>query len=258
MPHIQPLKIEMAPLAELTVSPRHTRRVTRPQLQRVKRSISKFGFIVPILIDACGRIIAGAVRVEAAKALGYSEAPSIRLEHLTPEQVEAFAIAENRLVETGEWDDDMLAVVFKDLSALDLDFGLDITGFTLPEIDLKIAGIDQGDDAADDPDDRAVPPGPSVVQHGELWTLGRHRLICGSCLETEVWTRLMAGVVAAIIIADLPYNCAITGHVSSTGKFREFAMASGEMGEAEFQAFMLQACRRCQDNCAGLRSALPC
>jgi DNA modification methylase len=244
LPHIQPLKIEMAPLAELTVSPRHTRRVTRPQLRRVKRSISKFGFIVPILIDACGRIIAGAVRVEAAKALGYSEAPSIRLEHLTPEQVEAFAIAENRLVETGEWDDDMLAVVFKDLSALDLDFGLDITGFTLPEIDLKIAGLDQGADAADDPDDRTVPPGPSVVQHGDLWTLGRHRLICGSCLETEVWTRLMAGAVAAIIIADLPYNCAITGHVSSTDKFREFAMASGEMGEAEFQAFMLQACHR--------------
>lgn len=234
----------MAPLADLTVGPRHTRRITRPQLRRVKHSISKFGFIVPILIDGRGRIIAGVVRVAAAKELGYSEAPSIRLEHLTPEQVEAFAIAENRLVETGEWDNDMLAVVFKDLSALDLDFGLDITGFTLPEIDLKIAGLDQGNVADNDPDDQTVPPGPSIVQHGDLWILGRHRLICGSCLETEVWTRLMAGAVAAIIIADLPYNCAISGHVSSTGKFREFAMASGEMNEAEFQTFMLQACHR--------------
>ena len=156
------LAIETILLTHLIVSPRHTRRATSAQIRKVTRSIKAFGYNVPILIDRHNRIIAGVVRFEALKALGHTEVLAIRLEHLTPQQVEAFAIAENRLVETGEWDDDMLAVVFKDLSTLDLDFGLDITGFTLPEIDLKIAGLDQGADAADDPDDRAVPQGRKI------------------------------------------------------------------------------------------------
>lgn len=234
------LIIERVLIAALISNPRHTRRVIAVQVRRMKRSIQAFNFNVPILIDAQGRIVSGHIRVEALKALGHTEVLSIRLEHLTPEQVEAFAIAENRLVETGEFDDAMLGLVFKDLSALDLDFSLDVTGFTMAEIDLKIEGLDQDVDS-EDPDERSVEAGPAIVRLGELWTLGSHRLICGSSLEREVWMRLMDGCLAAMMIADLPYNCVISGHVSSTAKFREFAMASGEMTEEEFQAFLLSA-----------------
>lgn len=237
------LAIETVLLTALIVSPRHTRRALPAQIRRVTESIKAFRYNVPILIDGQNRIIAGVVRVAALKALGYTHVLAIRLEHLTPEQVEAFAIAENRLVETGEWDDNNLGLVFSELSPLDLDFAVDVTGFATAEIDLKITGLDDQNDKADDPDDQPVTSGPEVVRPGDLWTLGRHRLICGSALDREVWIRLMAGCLAAIMIADFPYNCVISGHVSSTSKFREFAMAAGEMTPAEFQAFLLEACR---------------
>lgn len=236
------LIIERVLIATLASNPRHTRRVIAAQVRRMKRSIQAFDFNVPILIDAQGRIVSGHVRVEALKALGHTEVLAIRLEHLTSEQMEAFAIAENRLVETGEFDDAMLGLVFKDLSALDLNFSPDVTGFTMAEIDLKVDALGENADG-DDPDDQPVEAGPAVVRLGDLWTLGDHRLICGSSLDREVWTRLMAGCLAAIMIADFPYNCIIAGHVSSTAKFREFAMAAGEMTEEEFHAFLLSVSR---------------
>lgn len=241
MPALPNLVVERVSIDALKPNPRHTRKVTPAHIRAMQRSQRAFSFNVPILIDSNNVIIAGHVRTEAQRADGQTEILAIRLEHLTPEQAEAFAIAENRLAETGEWDETQLGIVFKDLSALDLDFALDATGFTMAEIDLKIEALETRED--EDPDDQPIDPGPAVVRPGDLWVLGEHRLICGSSLERDTYLRVMAGLFAAIIIADLPYNCAISGHVSSTGKFREFAMASGEMSEAEFYAFMLAACR---------------
>lgn len=241
MPASPELVIERVPIDSISANPRHTRKITKPQIRGVSRSITSFRMNVPILVDRYGRIISGHVRWAALKALGHTDVLIIRLEHLSEAQAEAFAIAENRLVETGEFDEVQLGIVFKDLSQLDLDFTLDVTGFSLAEIDLKIEALETRED--EDADDLPIDPGPSVVRPGDLWTLDRHRLICGSSLERETYLRLMAGLFADIIIADLPYNCAISGHVSSTGKFREFAMASGEMTEAEFYDFMLTACR---------------
>lgn len=235
------LRVERVPIDSIHPNPRHTRKCEPVQVKRVKRSIQTFGFNVPILVDRHGQIISGRVRWEALKALGHTDVLIVRLEHLSAEQAQAFSIADQRLVETGEWDEVQLGLVFKDLSELDLDFSLDVTGFTMAEIDLKIEALDAQDE--EDPDDQPIDSGPAVVRPGDLWTLGEHRLICGSSLERETYLRLMAGMLAAIMIADFPYNCVISGHVSSTGKFREFAMAAGEMSEAEFHAFLLQACR---------------
>ncbi len=241
------LVVETVLLTALIVSPRHTRRALPAQIRRVKRSIEAFRYNVPILIDRHNRIIAGMIRVEALKALGYTHAPAIRLEHLSPEQAEAFAIAENRLVETGEFDDAMLGLVLKDLSALDLDFSPDVTGFSLPEIDVKIDGLDPVE--VRDADEEPVRPGPAVVKLGDLWTLGRHRLICGSALETQTYERLMQGDLAAMVFTDPPYGVGISGHVKANGKttHREFVMGGAEMSSSELTTFFTTAWRLCSD-----------
>lgn len=242
------LVIERVLISSIRTNPRHTRKCTAAQIKRVKRSIQAFGYNVPVLVDRNGQLIAGHVRVEALRALGYTEVLAIRLEHLTPEQVEAFAIAENRLVETGEFDDAMLGLVLKDLSALDLEFSLDVTGFSMPEIDLKIDALDQVEDR--DADEEPVRPGPAVVKLGDLWTLGRHRMICGSALETQTYERLMQGDRAAMVFTDPPYGVGISGHVKANGKttHREFVMGGAEMSSSELTTFFTTAWRLCSDH----------
>ena len=181
----------------------------------------------------------------ACRQLGWTEVPVVRLDHLTPAQARAFAIADNRLAETSSWDEAMLAGHFKVLSELDLDFSLDATGFTVGEIDLKIQGLEIVD-AADDPDDEPAPVGPPVAKFGDLWMLGPHRLLCGDSLLAETYQRLMGEERAAMVFTDPPYNVPIDGHVSGKGRqrHREFAMACGEMSETEFVAFLTTACTR--------------
>src|SRR5262249_8136899 len=109
--------------------PRHPRKHTKKQITRIARSIQRFRFNVPILVDADLKVIAGHGRLLAARQLGLSEVPTISLDHLTPAQAKAFAIADNRLAELSSWDDDLLSERLSELSRLDLDFRLDLTGF---------------------------------------------------------------------------------------------------------------------------------
>jgi DNA methylase len=129
------------------------------------------------------------------------------------------------------------------LSGLDLDFSLEATGFTIGEIDLKIQAVDEAPDAPD-PDEAPVPAGPEVAQLGDLWTLGPHKLLCGDALDAASYARLMGEDRAAMVFTDPPYNVAIDGNVTGKGKVhhREFAMATGEMSEPQFVAFLTQAC----------------
>jgi DNA modification methylase len=207
------------------------------------RSIKTFGFNAPVLIDAELRVVAGHGRVLAARQLGLSDVPTISLEHLTPAQAKAFAIADNKLAENATWDDGLLGQQLRELSGLDLDFSLDVTGFEIGEIDLLIEGVDQRPD-----EDDVVPEpvsGPAVCRLGDLWQLGPHRLYCGNALEDGAYQALMGEERAAAAFADLPYNVRIEGHVSGLGAVhhREFAMASGEMDEAAFAEFLQQTCR---------------
>tara|TARA_R110002051_G_scaffold41530_7_gene86163 strand:- start:52551 stop:53873 length:1323 start_codon:yes stop_codon:yes gene_type:complete len=235
--------LEQIAIGELQPDPKNARKHSPAQVRQIAASIEAFGFNTPILVDRDNLIISGHGRLLALQRLGRSHAPVIRLEHLSPGAARAFAIAENRLVETSVWDEDLLSEHFQALSALDLDFSLDVTGFTMAEIDLKIEGFD--DDAADDADDAPVDPGLSVVRPGELWHLGDHRLLCGSSLESESYVQLFGDERAAMVFTDPPYNVPISGHVSGKGrrKHREFVMAAGEMSEPDFNAFLSQACR---------------
>src|SRR5688572_11727048 len=116
------LKIENLPLDALHPDPKNPRKHTTRQIRQIAASVDEFGFLVPILIDQESGIIAGHGRFEAARLCGMAEVPTVRVEHLTSAQIRAFMIADNRLTENGEWDDQLLALTFKELSKLDLDF----------------------------------------------------------------------------------------------------------------------------------------
>ena len=155
-------------------------------------------------------------------------------------------IADNRLTEIATWDDRLLAQQLKELSLLGLDFSLELTGFEMPEIDLRIAALDDPPEA-DDPADvlPEAAAGSPVSQIGDLWVLGRHRVFCGNALDPAAFAALMAAERAAMVFTDPPYNVPIDGHASGLGAIhhRPFPMASGEMDKTEFTVFLGQTFR---------------
>jgi len=241
------LAIVRRPIASLLIDPENARQHPEPQLRTLARAIATFNVVVPILIDRDLKVLAGHARLEACKRLGWRDVNTISIDHLDPAKARAFALADNRISELGAWNEGQLAVHLKALAAIELDFSIEATGFSMGEIDLKIQGLD-GDEPVDDPDEAAVETGPAVAKAGDLWILGRHKVLCASALEQGSYDRLLGEDRAAIVIADPPYNVAIDGNVSNlTGgkarrKHREFAMASGELSEVEFTAFLTTAC----------------
>jgi ParB-like chromosome segregation protein Spo0J len=162
----------------LKPAPRNPRAHSPTQVRQIARSIESFGFNVPVLVDGQLRVIAGHGRVMACQLLGWTEVPTICLDHLSEAQAKAFMIADNRLTENSVWDDRLLAEQLKELSILDLDFSLETTGFEMGEIDLRIEGLTPEVDR-DDPADMLPDPqgGPPVTRPGDLWLLGPHRVL---------------------------------------------------------------------------------
>jgi len=229
----------------LTPYARNARTHSKKQIKQIAASITAFGFTNPVLIDGAGRIIAGHGRVEAAKLLGRTSVPTIRLEHLSPEQVRAYIIADNRLAELAGWDDAILATELQVLSTLDLDFNLELTGFETAEIDLLIEGLEIGEAPAE-PEPAFEGPDrsrPAVSVPGDLWRLGGHLLFCGDALNVASYAALMGDEKARMVFTDPPYNVPIAGHVSGLGKIKhdDFAMACGEMSESQFTGFLRTA-----------------
>jgi DNA modification methylase len=241
----QQLTVVRRLIDELRLNPRNPRLHGRRQIRQIARSIEAFGFNVPILVDSELNVIAGHGRVLACRELGWKDVPTISLDHLNEEQARAYMIADNRLTETSIWDNRLLAEQLKDLSVLDLDFSLDATGFEIAEIDLRIESLTSAeDDAADRADALPSPSGVPISKAGDLWQLGRHRIYCGSALDTRSYALLMAGEPAAMVFTDPPYNVKIDGHACGLGaiRHREFSMASGEMDEVEFTDFLARSC----------------
>jgi len=231
---------------ELRLNPNNPRSHSAKQLSQLARSIQIFGFNVPVLVDAKDNVIAGHGRIMACQQLGWSEVPVIVLEHLSEAQARAFMIADNRLTEISMWDDRLLATHLKELSAVELDFELEAIGFDIAEIDLRIGeSIPENEQKEDEADlVETVSDGPAVSRPGDLFLLGDHRVYCGSALVQAAYIELMENARAAMVITDPPYNVRIKGNVSGLGtiQHREFAMASGEMDQAQFTSFLRQAC----------------
>jgi DNA modification methylase len=238
------IAIAICPIDALNPRQNNPRHHSRRQIRQIAKSIQTFGFNVPVLIDAQGNVIAGHGRLQACLELGIKEVPTIRLEHLTEAQARAYTIADNRLTDNSAWDDRLLAQELKELSALDLNFDLDATGFEVAEIDLRIGSLEGNDDDFEDMAGRLSAEDAQPVSHpGDLWLLGKHRLYCGNSLDKSAYRTLMDGKRADMVFADPPYNVPIQGHVSGRGKkrHREFAMASGEMTPKEFIDFLGRA-----------------
>jgi len=243
----EPLKLTYRRIEDLKPDARNPRVHSHKQIRQIAASIAAFDFNVPILIDRDNNIIAGHCRWMASRELGWAEVPTLCLEHLTPAQARAFMIADNRLTEIATWDDRLLAQQLKELSMLGLDFNVEITGFEIGEIDLRIAAFDETPAQAEDPADIMPEPleRPPVSKIGDRWLLGEHCVLCGNALEVDAFAALMGKERAAAVIPDPPYNVAIDGHASGLGAthHRPFPMAAGEMNRTEFTAFLGQACR---------------
>jgi DNA modification methylase len=219
---------------------KNARQHPKRQLDILSKSISAFGFIIPILIDAELQILAGHARHAAAKQLGLKLVPTIRVDHLTPEQRRAFAIADNRLTELACWDDQILVQHLRALSEVDLNFDIEATGFCVPEIDLLIENCTVQVHETDSADRPTTAADRETSHVGDLWKLGRHRVLCADALHDSSHARLMGSSLADLVFTDVPYNVSITRHASTKGKntFREFPMASGEMSTEEFTQFL--------------------
>ena len=233
------LKIAYKDPAQLKPRASNPRTHTAKQIKQIADSIEQFGFVSPVLVDAKDGIIAGHGRVAAAKLLGMTDIPTVRVDHLTPAQIRAYVIADNKLAENAGWDRELLALELQELS-VELNFDVTVTGFETAEIDLMIGELNEAehDEADDVPDiDRSK---PAISRPGDLWRIGNHKLFCGDALDKASYQALLGSKKAQMVFADGPYNVPIAGHVSGLGKVkhREFAMASGEMSQAKFTKFL--------------------
>jgi DNA modification methylase len=238
---IRDLKVETALVSTLKPYIRNPRTHSEKQLRQIVDSIGTFGWTNPILIDAAGTVIAGHGRLEAAKRLRLEDVPVIRIEDMTEAQKRAYILADNKLAENAGWDRELLALELKGLLEMDLDFEVTMTGFEMGEIDVLIGDLSEAAFADDADRIPEINPGvPPVTQPGDLWQLGCHRLLCADATKRNSFEQLMGGETAETIFTDPPYNVPVAGHVSGFGsvKHAEFAMASGEMSEAEFIAFL--------------------
>jgi ParB-like nuclease domain len=246
--------IEHVSVRALKPYPRNARRHSKAQIKQIAASIERFGFNNPVLIADDGGIVAGHGRVAAAKLLGIETVPAVRLSHLSEAERRAYVIADNKLALNAGWDREMLAIELQGL--VDLDFEIELTGFSLAEVDIV---LDEARESATDGADASIEDnipayrheGPAITQPGDLWILGRHKLICGDAREAGAYAALLDDEVVDLICTDPPYNVPIDGHVCGSGRIRHrnFAMGDGEMNKDQFTRFLVDTLGRAAARC---------
>ena len=231
--------VEMRAAKDLKVNRRNARSHSERQVQQIASSVSAFGWLAPIVVDEEGTVLAGHGRLRAAQLLHMEAVPTIQVKHLTAERKRAFMLADNRLAELAKWDEELLKIELKELSAFDLAFNFEVTGFDTRDLDrLDVSVVTKPPAAEVVPE--LVRDRPSVSSLGDLWQLGPHLLLCGSALEEASYARLMGEQRAQMVFTDPPYNVKIDGHVCGLGSVHHaaFEMAAGEMSESEFTVFL--------------------
>jgi DNA modification methylase len=239
---MEPMAVAAMPIAGLRPYSQNARTHSKRQIRQIANSIRKFGFTNPVLISDGDEIIAGHGRVEAAKLLGMQSVPTLRLSHLDAAQRRAYVIADNKLALNAGWDRELLAIELQAL--VDLEFDVEITGFSLAEVDLLFDEVRESssdpEHAADDEVPPLTDPVSSTTRRGDLWLLDRHRLLCGDSQDATTLDHLLQNERADLVFTDPPYNVPIDGHVCGLGRIRhrEFAMGTGEMSKEAFTAFL--------------------
>jgi DNA modification methylase len=236
--------IEWIAVDAIKPNTRNARTHPKTQIRQIAASIGACGFLVPILIDEGGLIIAGHGRHAAAMLLGLKEVPVIRAEGLSEAKRRALAIADNKIGENAGWSREILATELPELADILVLEGLEvsITGFAPAEIDQIVTDFeDDSSDPADgvDPEWANAPP---LSMRGDLWQLGPHRLLCGDARNAEDIDRLVGADRAAMAFLDPPYNVRVRDIVGRGQiKHAEFAMASGELSRTDFVEFLKQS-----------------
>src|SRR5579862_8821999 len=191
--------VETWPIGRIVEYVRNARRITPAAVDKVAASIQEFGFRQPIVVDTEGVIIVGHVRLRAAKQLGLTEVPVHVAANLTPAQVKAYRLMDNRSHEEVDWDMELLGAELLELKDFDLEMGL--TGFDDRELDALLR-----DPASEEKADHAPPlPAVAVTRPGDLWLLGPHRVLCGDSTSPEAVTRLLADRKPFLMVTDPPY-----------------------------------------------------
>lgn len=234
----------MLSIQEIKVNPHNARTHSQAQIRQIAESIKTLGFGAPVLVNETLTLIAGHGRFKAAERLNIAEIPAVQLLGLSEAQKRALALADNKIGDNAGWDRARLAIELPDLAELLIKENLDIsvTGFSPAEIDQL--HIDFEEDSADPGDeiDRGWQTGPVVSQHGSLWILDQHRLLCGDARSGSDLDRLMGSSRAAMAFLDAPYNLRVRS-IGGRGRVKhaEFAFASGEMTSPEYVEFLEDA-----------------
>ena len=201
--HAMAQKIEHRKLAELAPSPRNPRRHSDAQIAQIAGSIAHFGFNSPILIDSKGNIIAGHGRYLAALKLGLETVPVIVLDHLSEIEKRAYLLADNKLADLSGWDDEALASELAELRDTEVDLGT--LGFSDDELRVLLADAEFPDNDQPDEEEIPQPPAEPVTRAGDIWHVGKHRVICGDCRDRDVLHCLFDDVEANLVITSPPY-----------------------------------------------------
>ena len=221
--------MQLVDINKLVPYARNARTHSKEQILQLRSSIREFGFINPCLIDKDFNVIAGHGRILAAKEEDLTELPCVFVEHLTDAQKRAYIIADNRLAMNAGWDEEMLSVELSELEGTDFD--LDLLGFTDVELH-KLMGVEETEE--DDFDLSAALEEASFVKPGDVWTIGRHRLICGDATKLEDVEKLMDGKKANLILTDPPYA---VSYKSSSG----LSIKNDNLNAEEFYQFLLSS-----------------
>jgi len=197
-------QIEYIETTALIPYARNSRTHSEQQVAQVAQSIRQFGFTNPVLIDANGVIVAGHGRVMAAKSIGMASVPCIRLGHLNEAQIRAYVIADNKLAENAGWDDEMLRLEMQHLQSVDFD--LSLIGFTDEELEDLLQDDDSPQQGMTDADQVPEAQRTVICRAGDIWQLGKHRVMCGDSTIASDVAKLMAGATAQLLHADPPYG----------------------------------------------------
>jgi hypothetical protein len=240
------LKIENIPVSSIKPRERPWRTHPPEQLALLRRSISRFDIVEPILIDSQHRVVCGSGIVQAAIAEGRETIPIIRAEHLTDDELRAYAVAANRLADLGGYDEDLLALELQEIASLLEEPDLSVLGFEPAELD-RLLGHTQTAIEADADEVPALAPDRPIAAAGDLWQIGSHRLVCGDALSAASYDLLMGEEKAQLVLTDSPYNLP-TRAFSGSGSIKHpnFVQGFGEMTGGQYTRFLTEAMRRSQ------------
>jgi site-specific DNA-methyltransferase (adenine-specific) len=226
------VKITQKKVTELIPYVKNSRTHTDEQIAQIAASIKEFGWTNPILVDGSNGIIAGHGRLMAARKLGFKEVPTIELADLTETQKKAYIIADNRLALNAGWDNEMLKIEFDELA--DLGFDMELTGFTLDEIEA-LAPIELNAGLTDEDEAPPLPQEPKT-KPGDIYKLGKHRLMCGDSTSIDHLERLCDEQAVDMWLTDPPYNVAYEGKTKDS-----LTIQNDSMGDDQFRQFLRDA-----------------